>query len=143
MVANGAAALHGAVVEGRRVLAVRREEERAARIFQKLWRCYLITVRLAKLLRARKLLRRGVFWWRMRHRIERKRADVLVLAEWLRNIAETRSLPIGRRIKLLLHRVTTVQRAWRRVALVLHAQIQVCSPCADPCDPCGDPCGDL
>ena len=124
-VANGATMLHAAMVEGRRVLALRREEDRAARIFQKIWRCYLITVRLAKLMRGRKLLRRGVYWWRMRHRIERKRATVLTLVEWLRNIAETRSLPISRRIKLFIHRVTKVQRAWRRVALVLHAQIQV------------------
>ena len=125
VVANGASMLREAVVEGRRRLALRRQEDRAARIFQKLWRCYLITVRLAKLLRGRKLLRRGVYWWRMRHRIERKRATVLTLVEWLRNISETRSLPINRRIQLFVHRVTKVQRAWRRVALVLHAQIQV------------------
>ena len=136
VVANGASMLREAVVEGRRRLALRRQEDRAARIFQKLWRCYLITVRLAKLLRGRKLLRRGVYWWRMRHRIERKRATVLTLVEWLRNISETRSLPINRRIQLFVHRVTKVQRAWRRVALVLHAQIQVTlvhTPCTCTC----------
>ena len=66
VVTNGASVLHAAVIEGRRMMALRREEDRAARIFQKIWRCYLITVRLAKLLKGRKLLRRGVYWWRVR-----------------------------------------------------------------------------
>ncbi len=61
----------------------------------------------------------------MRHRIERKRATVLTLVEWLRNISDTKSFTINQRIKLFIHRVTKVQRAWRRAALVYRAQIQV------------------
>ena len=61
----------------------------------------------------------------MRRRIEQKRRVVLTLVEWLRNIADTAACPIGRRIKLFLYRVTYVQRAWRRAALVYHAQLQV------------------
>ena len=74
MLSRGAERMHAIVLEGRRRAAELSEQNRAARRIQKIWRRRLISVRLRKLMRGRLLLRKGVFWWRMRNRIRAKRA---------------------------------------------------------------------
>lgn len=74
VLSRGAERMHAIVLEGRWRAAELSEQNRAARRIQKIWRRRLISVRLRKLMRGRLLLRKGVFWWRMRNRIRAKRA---------------------------------------------------------------------
>ena len=121
--------VEGLVVEGR----LRREEERrrqaAALQMQKLWRATLVSLRLRKIMRGISAMRRGVFWWRMRQRILRKRRGTEVILAYLRSIASAGNSYFSQRVKLFKYQVVKVQRAWRRRSLVINAQIKVVLTC--------------
>lgn len=122
VVARSAADFHRHVVEGRTRDTNRRATSAAAERVQRRWRFHLIPLRLRKIVRGLRVLRRRVFWWRIRQRIIVKRRSLLLLGEFLRACAEA---TIARRIKQFRYKAVKLQRAWRHIAIVLRAQLQV------------------
>ena len=110
------------MVEGRTRDVDRRERSAAAQRVQRRWRFHLIPLRLRKIIRGLRVLRRRVFWWRIRQRIIVKRRSLLLIGDFLRACAEA---TIARRIKQFRYRAVKLQRAWRHIAVVLRAQLQV------------------
>ena len=122
VVARSAAEFHRRVVEGRTRDTDRREKGAAAERVQRRWRFHLIPLRLRKIVRGLRVLRRRVFWWRIRQRIIVKRRSLLLIGEFLRACAEA---TIARRIKQFRYKAVKLQRAWRHITVVLRAQLQV------------------
>ena len=121
-VARSATSFHRHVVEGRARKKAGRERKNAVERIQRRWRFHLIFLRLRKILRGMRVLRRRVFWWRMRQRILIKRRSLLLLGEFLRACAEAKN---SRRVKHFRYQAVKLQRAWRHIAVLLRAQLQV------------------
>jgi len=121
-VARSATSFHRHVVEGRARKKAGRERSNAVERLQRRWRFHLIPLRLRKIVRGMRVLRRRVFWWRMRQRILIKRRSLLLLGEFLRACAEAKN---SRRVKHFRYQAVKLQRAWRHIAVLLRAQLQV------------------
>ena len=107
---------------GRAWLAELKKQTNAAVQVQRRWRVKLIMLRLRKLIRGLRIMRRGVYWWRLRQRIMIKRRAVHRIVDYL---ASQRQSQFSHRIKQFKYYVIKLQRAWRRAQLMLRAQLEV------------------
>ena len=99
-------ALHGALQLGRARAAARARDNEAARALQRQWRARLARTRIAALVRSLRALRRGVWWWRLRKRIDAKRAAVEAQINFLAHAKRfERGARIHRRVRLFLLQV--------------------------------------
>ena len=122
VVAHSAVEFRRFMVQGRTQDTEMRRKRAATLALQRRWRATLIPLRMKRLIQGLRVLRRRVFWWRIRQRITTKRKSLLILADFLRGCAESL---VARRIKLFRYQAIKVQRAWRWIAVVLRAQLQM------------------
>ena len=116
-------ALGTALVAARAARAERVAHAASQRTIEKAWRRVLVFKRLRTLRRGLATLRRGVWWWRFRSRIKKKREAWAALVDYLRAQNSNKRSSVA--IKLFLFKVRRVQRAWRRAWTVIRAQVEV------------------
>ncbi len=113
-----------ALEAGRAARELRKVHTAAAAVIKKQWRIHILIKRVGQLKVGLLILRRQVWWWRFRKRIERKRHGCATVNGFLSDF----KLSCGAmqvQVRRFMHTVRKVQRAWRAYTLVVDAQTEM------------------